>query len=100
MTTVKTQATVRFGSSGPVEVWPSVHLNGSTFIDCHTYEDSAPVLVIDDGPVRVSVTVPDSSQVTAEDVERGRALAEAVVRSVAELEHRAASQDSAADEAA
>jgi hypothetical protein len=56
---------------------------------------------IDDEHVRVWVTVPDTHHVTGEDVERGRLLADAVARYVAELEKRAAiSKDAAGAEAA
>lgn len=49
MTAVTTSATVRFTSSGPVEVQPSIRLNASTRIHCHVYDDCAPILAIEDG---------------------------------------------------
>ena len=70
MTTVTTSATVRFSASGAVEVEPSIRLNGSTHIHCHVYDDQAPILAIDDGNVRLSLTVPDTGHVTGEDVNR------------------------------
>jgi hypothetical protein len=94
-----TQATIRL-AGGEVRVEPFIRLTGSTHILCCTYEDQAPILAIDDGTVSLSVSVPDTAQVTGEDLERGRALAAAVARYVTELEQRAAMQDSAADEAA
>jgi hypothetical protein len=100
MTYVRTSAEVRFGPDGVVKVDSFVHLTGSTYIDCYIYDDSAPILVIRDGHVIVSVSVPDAGQVTAEDVQWGRSLADAAARYVAELEQRAASQDGAAGEAA
>ena len=100
MTAVKTDATVRFGSSGVVTVEPVIRLNAGTHIDCYVYDDCAPILAIEDGNVRVSLTVPDTAQVTGEDVNRGLALANAVARYVAELGARADIHDSAADEAA
>jgi hypothetical protein len=95
-----TQAVIRLSAGGAVRVEPFIRLTGHTHILCCTYEDSAPILAIDDGTVSLSVTVPDTAQVTGEDLERGRALAEAVARYVAGLEQRAVAQDRAADEAA
>ena len=95
-----TQATIRLSADGAIRVEPFIRLTGHTHILCCTYEDSAPILAIDDGTVSLSVTVPDTAQVTGEDLERGRVLADAVARYVAGLEQRAASQDSAADEVA
>jgi hypothetical protein len=95
-----TQATIRLGADGAIRVEPFIRLTGHTHILCCTYEDSAPILAIDDGTVSLSVTVPDTAQVTGEDLKWGRALADAVARYVAGLEQRAAIQGSAADEAA
>jgi hypothetical protein len=94
-----TQATIRLVGA-EIRVEPFIRLTGSTHILCCTYEDQAPILAIDDGTVSLSVSVPDVRQVTGEDLERGRALADAVARYVAGLEQRAAIQDGAADEAA
>ena len=94
-----TQAVIRLSADGAIRVEPFIRLTGTTHINSHVYDDSAPILAIDDGTVSLSVTVPDTAQVTGEDLERGRALAEAVARYVAGLEHRAVIQDSAADEA-
>ena len=95
-----TQATIRLSADGAIRVEPFIRLTATTHINCHVYGDSAPILAIDDGTVSLSVTVPDTAQVTGEDLERGRALAEAVARYVAGLEQRAVAQDRAADEAA
>ena len=100
MTTVKTSATVRFTSSGPVEVQPSIRLSESTFIHCHVYDDCAPILAIEDGNVRLSLTVPDTGHVTGEDVNRAMALADAVARYITELGAHLADDDSAATDAA
>ena len=100
MSAVRSAAEVRFGPGAVTEVSSFVRLNGNTRVTCCTYPDSAPILSIDDAHVRISVTVPDPGQVTDQDVQWGRLLAEAVARYVAELEHRAASQDGAASEAA
>jgi hypothetical protein len=100
MTTVKTSATVRFSSSGPVEVQPSIRLNPATRIHCHVYDDCAPILAIEDGNVRLSLTVPDTVHVTGEDVNRAMALADAVARYAAELGEHVADEDSAAPDAA
>ena len=100
MTTVKTSATVRFSASGAVEVAPSIRLSASTFIHCHVYDDCAPILAIEDGNVRLSLTVADTGHVTGQDVNRAMALADAVARYIAELGERVATEDSATDEAA
>lgn len=100
MTEVKTSATVRFSSSGPVEVQPSIRLNASTLIACHVYDDCAPILAIDDGNVRLSLTVPDTGHVTGQDVNLAVKLADAVARYAAELGEHLADDDSAATDAA
>ena len=99
MTTVTRR---RSGSraSGAIRVEPSIRLTGSTFIRCCTYDDSAPILAIDDGNVSVSLTVPDVHRVTGEDVNRAMALADAVARYIAELGEHVADEDSAAQDAA
>ena len=100
MTCARTSAEVRFGPGGAIKVDSSVRLTGNTDIDCDAYDDCAPILAIRAGHVIVSVSVPDAAQVTAEDVRRGRSLAEAAARYVAGLEQGAASRTSAAGEAA
>ena len=101
MTTVKTSATVRFTSSGPVEVEPTIRLNARTFIHCHVYDDAPPILAIEDENVRLSLTVPDVHHVTADDVNRAMRLADAMARYIAELgEHLANNESAAPDEAA
>jgi len=83
-----TSASVRFYPDGPAGVESFVRLTGSTYIRCCVYDDSAPILAIDDAPARVSLTVPDPARVTEDDVAVGRLLAEAVGQYVAELERR------------
>ena len=95
-----TQATIRLSADGAIRVEPFIRLTATTHINCHVYGDSAPILAIDDGTVSLSVTVPDTAQVTGEDLERARVLADAVARYVAGLEHRATIRDGAAGEAA
>ncbi|HUK71479.1 MAG TPA: hypothetical protein VLW50_22400 [Streptosporangiaceae bacterium] len=90
MTGVATAASVRFSGGHVPTVDSAVRPTCRTFIDCHVYEDCAPILVIQDVQVSVSVTVPDSGQVTEEDLICGRALAEAAARYAAELERRVA----------
>jgi hypothetical protein len=99
MTTVKTSATIRFSASGAVEVGPSIRLNAGTFIHCHVYDDQAPILAIEDGNVRLSLTVPDTSHVTGADMNRAMALADAVARYIAELGEHVATEDAAEDAA-
>ena len=93
-----TSASVQFATGGVVEVQSSLRLTGNSYINCHTYDDHAPILGIDDAHVKVSITVPDTSQVTADDVTWARLLAEAVTRYVTELEQlAAANHESPAD---
>ena len=47
-------------------------------IHCHVYDDCAPILAIEDGNVRLSLTVPDTGHVTGQDVNRAMKLADAV----------------------
>jgi hypothetical protein len=85
-----TSASVRFGANGVTGVESFIRLTGRTYIDCHTYQDSAPILAIDDAPAKVSMTVPDPARVTEDDVATARQLAQAVAEYVAELEQLAA----------
>ena len=89
MTVVATRAAVTFGPDGVTGVDSFVRLTGRTYIYCHTYGDSAPILAIDDAPAKVSLTVPDPARVTEDDVATARQLAQAVAEYVAELEQLA-----------
>ena len=68
MTALTSTASVQFDQGGPAEVSVTVRLNGGSRIYCHTYADSAPILSVVDEHVRMSVSVPDPDQVTADDV--------------------------------
>ena len=57
-------------------------------IQCCVYDDIAPILTVQDAHVDISITIPRSDEVTADDVRVGRLLAEAVGQYVTELEHR------------
>ena len=85
-----TSASVSYTTGGVAEVQSSLRLTGGSYISCYTYDDHAPILGIDDAHVKVSITVPDTSQVTADDVAWARLLAGAVTRYVTELEQLAA----------
>jgi len=102
MTTVPTTAEAQFRPDGVPEIRSSVKLTGNTHILCCAYPDRPPILAIDEAHVRISVTVPDAEQVTGEDVQWGRVLADAVARYVAELERLTTGNPDAAskDEAA
>jgi hypothetical protein len=82
-------AEIRFGEGGQAEVQSYVRLTASTYIQCCTYDDAAPILSIHDGRVDITITNPGKGEVTADDVRFGRALAEAVSRYAAELEQLA-----------
>ena len=90
MTALATSASVQFAVNGPAEVCSRLHLSGRTFMACHTYDDRAPILAIDDAHVQVSIAVPDTFRVTEEDVAVARQLAKVVSQYVAELEQLAA----------
>jgi hypothetical protein len=92
MSTLPSDAYIRFGPDHVPEVDASVRLQAASRMYCHTYPDSAPIVSITDTPVKVSITVPDPDQVTGQDVERARQLAALVARYVTELEHLAADQ--------
>lgn len=98
MTQGRTSALLHIGSDGVTRIDPSIRLNPRTFIRCHTYKGTAPILGIDDEHVSVSLTVPDVENVTGQDVACARRLAEAVTAYVAELEQHAAAAAGAAHE--
>jgi hypothetical protein len=77
---------IRFGANGETTVQSHVRLTASTWIQCCTYDDAAPILAIRDGSADITITNPGRREVTEEDVTFGRLLAEAVNRYVAELE--------------
>ena len=85
-----TSASVQFATDGVVEVQSSLRLTGDTYVNCYTYDDHAPILSVSDAHVTVSITVPDTSQVTADDLTWARLLAKAATRYVTELEQFAA----------
>ena len=79
-------ASVRFGADGTAEVQSYVRLTASTYVRCCTYQDAAPILTIQDGPADITITNPASGEVTEDDVQFGRLLAEVVGRYLSELE--------------
>ena len=89
-------AEVRFGADGAVKVQSYVRLTASTYIRCCTYDDAAPILSIQDGAADITITNPGRGEVTEDDVQFGRMLAEAVTRYAAELERLAATDPAAA----
>jgi hypothetical protein len=86
---------VRFGADGAAKVQSYVRLTASTWIRCCTYDDTAPILTINDGPAEITITNPGRGEVTEEDVRLGRKLAEAVTLYAAELEKHAAKNHAA-----
>ena len=87
---------VRFSADGAAKVQSYVRLTASTYIRCCTYEDHPPILTIQDGPAEITITNPGQGEVTEDDVQLGRELAEAVTRYAAELEKHAAKDSTAA----
>jgi hypothetical protein len=95
---ITSDAYVRFSPDGSAGVDASLRISGGSFIYCHTYPDNPPILSVKDRHVSVTVTVPDSSRVTSEDLGSARRLADAVAAYIAELETRMAAQGLAVDE--
>jgi hypothetical protein len=93
-----TVATIRFRPDGVAAVDASLRIGGNTYLRCHTYDDIAPILSVDDHHVQVSITVPDPEHVTAEDLDTARCLAEVVAEYIAGLEARLTAHDTAAAE--
>jgi hypothetical protein len=101
MSAVATAAEVRLNSSGGLRIETTVRLSCHTRIDCYVYDESAPILILVEGDIGITVTVPDTGKVTGSDVARGRLLAEAAATYAAALEQRAAAdRDAAGDGAA
>jgi hypothetical protein len=90
-----TTASVRFGTDGAAKVQSYVRLTDSTYIHCCTYDDTAPILTIQDGAADITITNPGRGEVTEDDVRFGRQLAEAVTRYAAELDRLAATNPAA-----
>ena len=91
-----TSASIRFGENGEARVQSHIRLTASTHIHCCTYDDAAPILTIQDGPVDISITNPGRGEVTEDDVRFGRQLADAVNQYAAELERLAAKDSTTA----
>ena len=85
----ETSASLRFGADGTATVQSDVRLTASTYIQCCTYADAAPILTIQDGAADITITNPGRGEVTEEDVRFGRLLADAVNLYAAELEKHA-----------
>ena len=90
---------VRFSADGTAKIQSYIRLTGTTWIRCCTYDDAPPILTINDGPAEITITNPGRGEVTEEDVQFGRLLAEAVNLYAAELEKHAAKASTAADAA-
>jgi hypothetical protein len=97
---IPSTAEVRFRPDGIARVAASLRLTGNSHIQCCTYPDSPAILSVDDAHVSVSVTVPDSSKVTVDDLDVAVRLAEALADYIADLRSRMAAQDQAAPDAA
>jgi hypothetical protein len=98
MTASSAHLTIR--SDGLVGVDATLRLIPGTFIRCCVYPDHAPILALDDGPVHVSITVPDFEHLTAQDLAAARDLAAAVTRYLSDLEHHHAAQSATPGQAA
>jgi hypothetical protein len=92
-----TRAHIELDPDGMTGVDTALRLSGATYIECYTYDNRPPILVINDRHIRVSVAVPDSDRVTAEDLKTGQRLADAAARYAADLERRMGAPDPAAE---
>ena len=61
-------AEVRFGPDGQATVHSYIRLTASTYIQCCTYPDAAPILSIHDGAADITITNPGKGEVTEDDV--------------------------------
>jgi len=98
MTASTAHLTIR--GDGLAGVDATVRLTPDSFIRCCLYPDHAPILALDDGPVHVSVTVPDVEHLTADDLAAGRDLVAAVTTYLSDLEHHHAAQSATPGQAA
>jgi hypothetical protein len=88
-----TNAHVEFGRDGRAEVSTLMHISAASRFQCCHYEGKLPILSIRDRHVSVSISPPETTAVTAEDVATARRLAAELERYIADLELLAASQD-------
>ena len=92
-------AYIKLWPQGPGGVDASLRLTGNSHIQCSTYDDRPAILSVTDAHVSVSVTVPDSSKVTVDDLDVAVRLAEALADYIADLRRRLPAPDRAADAA-
>jgi hypothetical protein len=100
---ITSTAYVKFGTDGLAGVDANLRLTGRSHFQCCIYEDRPPILAMDDAHVSVSISPPDSENVTADDVATARLLATELDRYITDLERWATAHDStdkAADRAA
>jgi hypothetical protein len=97
---IQSTAYLKVGPDGLTKVDASLYLSGGSFIRCCTYADRPPILALDDRCVSVSIAVPDRHQVTGDDLDTARRLADAVAAYIADLKRHQAKQEGATDRAA
>jgi hypothetical protein len=96
---IPSSAHVRFGPDGLAKVDASFHLSGNSHIQCCTYPDATPILLVKDAHVSVAITVPDRAKVTVDDLDTAVGLAEAIADYITELRRQLAAQNQATDAA-
>jgi hypothetical protein len=97
---LSTVAELRLRPDGVAGVHAALRLTARSFLSCHVYPDTAPIIGLVDEHVSVALTVPDPDQVTPQDVELARSLSAVVARYITELETRIAAQDDTSSAAA
>jgi hypothetical protein len=96
---IPTTTYIRFATDGTAHVEAALRLTASSHVRCCTYGDHPAIVLVDDAHVSVSLTVPDSAQVTVDDLDAAVHLAEAIADYIADLRRWMAAQGGAVDAA-
>jgi hypothetical protein len=92
-----TVTSIRLYPTGTVRVDASLRLTGDSFIACHIYTDTPPILTVEDEHVSVTIAAHDPKHVTADDVAQAHRLADALAAYIAELETHVTTPTSSAE---
>jgi hypothetical protein len=81
-----TVTSIRLYPNGPIRVDAALRLTGDSFIACHIYTDTPPILTVEDEHVSVTVHPADPKHVTPDDLAQAQRLADALAAYIAELD--------------
>jgi hypothetical protein len=96
-----TVTSIRLYPKGAIRVDAALRLTRDSFIACHVYTDSPPILSFEDEHVSVTVSARGPKHVTADDVAQAHRLADALTQYIAELDkHVTTTPDKSQDVAA